>query len=1131
MAFLPAIIEAMDTFPEVYKALNAAQAEAVDTIDGPLLVIAGPGTGKTQLLSARVANILEQTDTPARNILCLTFTENGAENMRRRLASFIGQPAYDVTISTYHAFGGNLIDRYPEYFKETRLQSVADELVQRQIVNDIVEGLHYSNPLKQTRYHPNDLISTISEMKRALLDAADLRLIAAENLLFIQQASRDAATILTGFTRIPNLEKALPLFERILAVIQAYTPERSIHPDFISLADTAVRTLHMAMDEAVEKKKTTPLTKWKNDWLVKDGDNRFMLAGKPESERMQALAGVMEQYSAALETQGLYDYDDMILRAVRALEENDEFRWTLQEQYLYILLDEFQDTNKSQLRLVQLLTNNPVSEGRPNVMAVGDDDQAIYAFQGALYSNMLDFKEMYRDVRIINLTQNYRSTPDILEAARNVAGQIEERLDIGHPGMSKDLTAAGKGLPQTDLTRYEFLSDIAQADWIARKAKTLIDKGVSPREIAVLAPRHKHLEQLVPYFNNYGIHVSYEKRDDILQTEVVRELITMSRLVLALHDGDELTADSLWPEVLSYEFWRLPVSEIWKQSWQVADARRLHRDTPDRTVTWTRALLDAGEDFRVPALLFMTLANKVAGESCETMLDYLIGTAEIDTNEFHAPRISSPLRDFYTSDAMRDINPNVFYDTLTHLTELRARLRAHQAMNEGVLYLRDLIAFVDLYKDAGERMVGTSPYNQRADAVQIMTIFKAKGLEFEHVFVPYLQEEVWGSSRGQSNRLTLPANLAPARHAGATDDERLRILFVAFTRAKYGLHLTSVAQSYNGKESKRLRYLDERETADGSVRDYVLPEHARLVIRTDDAPPSQELLETDWRKRHRDKEQYAELKSLLAPRLAAYRVSPTHLSTFLDLEYGGPERFFFSTILQFPEAPSTDGEFGNAIHETLQWVQNSVNETGSVPSTNEAVTYFASRMRRKKLTEQRIALEIERGETALAAYLAERSGQYKAGDKAEQSFSNENAFLGDVHLGGKVDRLEIDRKNKEITVVDYKTGKSFSKWLSDAKLYMYRRQLHSYKILIEHSSTFAGYHVPKGRLEFVEPGDNNRIHVLELPFQDDEVEHTQQLMAALWKHVHNLEFPDVSAYAASLKGIKQFEQDLIDGNI
>jgi DNA helicase-2/ATP-dependent DNA helicase PcrA len=118
---------------------------------------------------------------------------------------------------------------------------------------------------------------------------------------------------------------------------------------------------------------------------------------------------VLEQYQSALEEQGLYDFDDMIIRSIKALEEHDDLRYTLQEKYLYVLLDEFQDTNAAQLKLIELLTENPVNEGRPNVMAVGDDDQAIYAFQGAQYSNMLDFYTMYRDVLVVNLTKNYRS--------------------------------------------------------------------------------------------------------------------------------------------------------------------------------------------------------------------------------------------------------------------------------------------------------------------------------------------------------------------------------------------------------------------------------------------------------------------------------------------------------------------------------------------------------------------------------------------------------------------------------------------------------------------------------------------------------------------------------------------------
>src|ERR1044072_8284658 len=131
----------MGKYQDAYTGLNKAQRKAVDAIEGPVLVLAGPGTGKTQLLGVRVAHILQVTDTLPQNILCLTFTENGAENMRQRLTRFIGQSAYDVNIGTYHAFGGDLIRRFPEVFAETRLQSPVDELAKHQILSEIIEGL------------------------------------------------------------------------------------------------------------------------------------------------------------------------------------------------------------------------------------------------------------------------------------------------------------------------------------------------------------------------------------------------------------------------------------------------------------------------------------------------------------------------------------------------------------------------------------------------------------------------------------------------------------------------------------------------------------------------------------------------------------------------------------------------------------------------------------------------------------------------------------------------------------------------------------------------------------------------------------------------------------------------------
>jgi DNA helicase-2/ATP-dependent DNA helicase PcrA len=1109
----------MSRYQEALEGLNKAQKEAVTTIDGPVLVIAGPGTGKTQLLSVRVARILQETDTLPQNVLCLTFTESGAANMRERLTRFIGQNAYDVNIGTYHAFGGDLIRRFPEVFAETRLQSPADELTKRQMLREIVEGLSYSNPLKQLRHHLGDLIGTISEVKRALLDAESLRAIATENNTFIVFANSEVQTLFSGIGKMPGTAaKALPLFESLYERLVPLVPEQSVHAQLGSLGQLATNELREAILSAQEANSSKPLTAWKNKWLAKNADNQFMFAGSLENRRIEALASVFEQYQEGLAAHGWYDFDDMILRSIEALENNPDLRYSLHEQYLYILLDEFQDTNAAQLRLVQLLSDNPVSEGRPNVLAVGDDDQAIYAFQGAQYSNMLDFYHMYRDVKVVNLTENYRSSADILHAARNISTQIEARLETNFEDMSKELNAANPKLPKADLARREFLSDVAQYDWIAKQIKELIDNGTSPSEIAVMSPKHKQLEPLVAYLAELGVPMRYEKRENILEAPVVKQLITMSKLVIALHDQNEAAANALWPEILSFEFWAVPVAELWQLSWKIGDEPR------ENNLTWSRALLDSEQPyFKQTALFFLTLAGKVETETCEQMLDYLIGTDAITTEN-----LRSPLREFYAGKEVQQTNTELFYTTISHLTVLRSKLRDYEASSDTALTLPGLIAFVDMYEAAEERLLNTSPYNQQADAVQLMTVFKAKGLEFEHVFLPGMQDDVWGSSsRGNSNKLTLPPNLSPIRHAGATNDERLRILFVAVTRAKFGLHMTSFAKTYSGKQTKHLKFLDEQEQEDGTFRAMVLPEHAQEVLPSDHEAPTLASLELNWHQRHVQARSNADLKGLLAERLERYRLSPTHLTTFVDTEYGGPEAFFFNTLLRFPTAPTANSQFGDAIHESLEWVQHYVTEHNASPDITAVLHYFKTIMSKRKLAPAQLELEIERGEKALTAYLTARGRLFKPTDKAEHNFRNEGVFVGDAHMAGKVDRMEIDKENRTITVIDYKTGRSYEKWESLGKLHRYRMQLYSYKLLIEGSHTYKGYKVTSGRIEFVEPDNENRINYLELTFKDEDVERTRQLIQAMWQCVMNLEFPDISGYDTTLTGMKQFEEELL----
>ncbi len=421
-------------------------------------------------------------------------------------------------------------------------------------------------------------------------------------------------------------------------------------------------------------------------------------------------------------------------------------------------------------------------------------------------------------------------------------------------------------------------------------------------------------------------------------------------------------------------------------------------------------------------------------------------------------------------------------------------------------------------------MLNTSPYNQATEAVRLMTVFKAKGLEFAHVFLVSSDDSAWGSrATGMGNKLTLPANLAAIRHAGSTDDERLRLLYVAMTRAKNGLYLTSHTHTFSGKQTAPVKYFNEVAGEDGSYITGILPAGFASVVTDDAQPPSLDALTMNWQTRHLDLE--APLTELLSERLKRYRLSPTHLTHFIDLKYGGPQSFLLGTILRFPSAPTIEICFGNAVHDALEWAQNELNKTGILPDHSKVLDRAEKFLATQEFTPEQRASENKHAAAVLKHYLARSTKTFVQGNLAERSFRDEGVFVSDVHMGGKIDLLEIDKAAKKITVVDYKTGQLGT---DPAKLHRYTLQLYCYKILVEGSHSFAGYKVEQGRLVFVEPDAGGKITEKTIVFDAKELERTRQLLASMWQRVMALDMPDISAYGDTLKDIRNFEDSLID---
>lgn len=1088
----------MENYKKAYQALNDRQRQAVDQIDGPVLVIAGPGTGKTQLLSTRVGYVLNSTDALPQNILCLTFTEAGADAMRQRLTQFLGQAAYDVNISTYHKFGSDLIKRYPEYAQMYDFEPI-DELGADALLREILEASSYNNPLKSADTYARDLRSFISDAKRALMTPEDLLAIARNNQEFVAQASKVVREVLNGFTRIGKGSYAV--FEDLLAELNKI--ETGNATPVISLKTMATQELALALADSDDSGNTKSITAWKNDWLAKDGDGKFIFVGRETNRKIEAAAGIYARYQDLMLSRKLYDYDDMVLRAIKALENNSDFRFSLAEQYLYIMLDEFQDTNAAQFRIVELLTNNPVNEGSPDIMAVGDDDQAIYAFQGAELANMALFASLYKNVKIISLKNNYRSHKQILDVAHNIGSQIAERLHTQFEGVEKVLEAANTDLPRkATLEHHSFISDAAEYAWLAEKVQDLIEVGMEPNEIAILAPKHKYLIPLLPYLAAKGLPLRYEKRENILDKPITRELEQMSRLTVALGANDVVAADALWSEVLSYDFWHIPTEVIWNMSWQASK----------ETGLWTNLMLEQ-ESTRDIALFFLRLKDLLPLTNLEQQLDILIGANPEHKKEYKLP-LTSPLFNFYFGDKAQPTN---YLDILSDLSVLRGRLREWGAgMSRSVLGLADFVVFVNAHRDSRINILNSSPHHQAENAVNLMTAYQAKGREFSVVFVVAAQDEVWGgASRNRGSTISLPPNLKYIRYCGGSDDERLRLLYVALTRAKMHLYLSSYASTLDGKATRPLKYLVDN--------DNLIPEVAHQ-----EPAANIELIESYWHDRHLPPFK-SKLADLLTPQLDKYQLSPTHLNQFIDVIYGGPEKFFLNTILRFPKGQSPAAQYGTIIHNTLRWVHDTKVHEGRLPNKNRILGFFDERLAARRLAPQDTELLRTRGHQVLESYMRSRGSSFNVSDKFEVNFRNEGVFVGDAHLTGNIDKLSFDKKNKTITVYDYKTGTSHNKWTtSSTKLHKYRQQLMIYKMLIENSHSYKGWKVDKGVLEFVEPSDGEtEIKTLELDFSSTDSEPLQKLIAAVWQHIKTLDFPDISEYPKTINGIRAFEQDLL----
>jgi len=443
----------MTNFDHEFAKLNSAQKEAAENIYGPVIVMAVPGSGKTQLLSMRIGQILKTTDTLPSSILCLSFTESAASNMRKRLFSLIGQQAHQVAFHTFHSFGSEVINQHPEEFFFGANFSPIDELSQYQILRQIFENLNWENPLRS--FHPeqdyiylSDTQSSIQKLKQAGISPEDLEEIIQTNISFLNEVSE---ILPEEFNQITS-KKHFPIWHEFVNKCEEISTrhiQNAIQKNyewlkiFPSLAETFLIDLQIVNNATIENEDTKAITEWKTKNLEKNSLNQKVFKELKKIKKQSALVEIYTKYQQEIHKQGLYDFADMLMQVVAKMEDknNLELAYNLQEKYQYILVDEFQDTNGVQLRLLLNLLNSSIPDYQPNILVVGDDDQAIYKFQGANIQNLWKFRQTFPESKEINLNLNYRSSQEILDVAAQVIQQVENRFST-EIGMDKSLISA-----------------------------------------------------------------------------------------------------------------------------------------------------------------------------------------------------------------------------------------------------------------------------------------------------------------------------------------------------------------------------------------------------------------------------------------------------------------------------------------------------------------------------------------------------------------------------------------------------------------------------------------------------------------------------------------------------------------
>ncbi len=971
---------------------NTKQQECINSIDGPVMVLAGPGTGKTFTIIKRIKHMTDIGITPT-SILCLTYSDAAANEMKKRLVNEIGTSASAISVNTYHSFCNEIISKYPAEFELLDGVSLADDITKQTLMGEVLDEIKpeiYRTRWGDCHYFIPELLKSVNEIKS-------------------NQVTKEE-----------------------------YFNTLNTHPDWQGKKEQ----LEAEYKEREQKGK-----------LVKTFLNSYENHLKKIGKAIETWS-IYEAYDIKLKKNNFIDFNDMINLVLEAFDVNEDFLKKVSAQYKYFLVDEYQDTNYSQNKIVFSLAKGA---GCNNIFAVGDDDQIIYEFQGAKTDTLEKFLTKFPETKVICLNENNRSTQNILDFSYSIISQDKTRLEF-NPGfkqynISKVLTAKNEKINKKNSpVQIHGFADIRQENnYIIKRIKDLISSDEIPlnkqgeknlSSVAILTRENGELQEFASLLEANNIKYQIKESKSIFD---IKSSLVLYFYLKALYNC-EYNADKLFGLVLSkpFEFDNQDYSFLLEKNRLTHKSIIANIKDNLKTHKWAN-----------PQKIneFITTFDTLSGYKCSMNLYNFILEVINKTG----------ILNYFISE---DINKS---DNIYAIKRITDEAKSYMRTNKSA-WLGDFLKHLDTSFESNIPItLDKDDYTQ--NAVQLLTLHGSKGREFEFVFIPNLISKKWENKR-VNNSVSLPIDKDNKNtdEETARRSEQLRLLFVGVTRAKYSLTL-SYSNSTESKPQELTSYLAE------PVKNTEITETFNHELEKEDYLNE---ISTSLQKEPFD---YAQaFNEEIKARVKDFVLSHSTLASYKNC----PREFLYSNILKIPiyGEDSSNAHYGSAIHRTLKWAISSAKENSIYPEINKMQEVFIKNLNNEEFDSQLTREQYtKRGIDCISKYYKQLKETIPSRIIAtEYSFKYipiENNFIK-----GFIDRIEKNNDNT-FEVYDYKTGGAKSKTqIADGREYEhYLNQLRFYKLAyeLEHK----GAKVTRAGLIFVEEPESN--YYINLTEEDNEI--------------------------------------------